>query len=416
MNNWISKAANVFKRDVEETPQPFELACECGQTHGGIRRGRHQHIVCKACGLSLFVLPRDVFPPPLDRKPSKQNKKKKTGTVQPEVLELEDSSESNEQVLDEVVVLEKIAPRHRMQKQKEAADAGVPHKRKKSIKETASPPPATPGFFARLGVSLKSAGQSFIKFWTPFRLAMLGIGVSMAVAVYWSVQEGIRSRAVASVNKYTEEGMQAVNVQDWLNARRAFEQASRAVDVLGRHDPEAESIRHYHKETQALTNLCIVNFFDLLEIAETTYEKDGAEAWQQQFLTYQDDWFVMTGPVQRLTISTADTGESNTYELYLPWSPGQKGNKVSIRGNFADFEHVVPAQAKIVTTFAGELASCVFSKTERMWIVTLRSETGFVWTHPDTFAGLNFESTELESEQDLKNRLTRQAELVGGKQ
>jgi len=104
MSEWISKAANVFKRDVSETPQPFEVHCECGQKHGGIRRSRQQHLVCKTCGSSLFVLPHDTYPPPHVPKSSGKKRKRKPSASKPvedtldlaptPVIGLEDEEES----------------------------------------------------------------------------------------------------------------------------------------------------------------------------------------------------------------------------------------------------------------------------------------------------------------------------------
>ena len=67
MSNWISKATNAFQGDDSSSAQAFELSCDCGQKHSGIRRQKWQRIVCRSCGGSLFVLQRDPYPPPKER-------------------------------------------------------------------------------------------------------------------------------------------------------------------------------------------------------------------------------------------------------------------------------------------------------------------------------------------------------------
>jgi hypothetical protein len=44
--------------------RPFQVTCPCGQVVQGVRRSRHQVVVCRACGTRLFVLPRSPLTPP----------------------------------------------------------------------------------------------------------------------------------------------------------------------------------------------------------------------------------------------------------------------------------------------------------------------------------------------------------------
>ena len=106
MNKWFSKATNVFKGSAEETPQPFELQCECGVRHAGLRKKAPQRIVCRECGSSLFVLPRDVYPTPkvVPEVAPKSPAPPAKAAPAPEAVEPELAPV--ESILDEVVVLD----------------------------------------------------------------------------------------------------------------------------------------------------------------------------------------------------------------------------------------------------------------------------------------------------------------------
>ena len=64
MAGWLTKAAGAFRGEQPEQPAPFEVVCQCGVQHSGVRRRKPQRIICRACGTALFVLPRDGYPPP----------------------------------------------------------------------------------------------------------------------------------------------------------------------------------------------------------------------------------------------------------------------------------------------------------------------------------------------------------------
>src|SRR5690242_8175888 len=67
MAGWLNKASSVFRRSQPDVEHPFAVPCECGLIHRGMRRNRSQKIVCRECGSTRFILPKDAYPAPRDR-------------------------------------------------------------------------------------------------------------------------------------------------------------------------------------------------------------------------------------------------------------------------------------------------------------------------------------------------------------
>src|SRR4051812_37084437 len=63
MASWISKASKKFRRPAVEQPQPFRITCACRNELKGMREASYQTLRCGQCGNSLFVLPRNPYPP-----------------------------------------------------------------------------------------------------------------------------------------------------------------------------------------------------------------------------------------------------------------------------------------------------------------------------------------------------------------
>src|SRR5262245_41400572 len=69
MSGWLSRAKDALSgHAAESVPEPIELACPCGRKIEALRRESFQRVLCKGCGESFFVLPRDVYPRPMLKK------------------------------------------------------------------------------------------------------------------------------------------------------------------------------------------------------------------------------------------------------------------------------------------------------------------------------------------------------------
>ncbi len=413
MNEWFSKASNVFKRDVSETPQPFEVHCECGQQHTGIRRSRQQHIVCKSCGSSLFVLPRDVYPPPHTPKTSPKKKKRRKPVTKTALNSIDLSPETQSPATEEHDSgKEFVSRRKRRHQEQEAAESVVVEKK--------------PNIFVRMWASFTEMVRGFWivfwEFWTPYRKIALLIFCILGLTVAYSIRQSQLRGAVTIVKTELDEGLVAVGEEDWVEARRHFEKASEAVDLLGREDLEAETIRQFYRETRSLTRLTSLTLFELVEEAESHYVEHGADSWQEKFrMNYQDDWYIIEGALRPSNNSYA---VSNGYDLELvfPWAAGQKRRPVNVCLSFQSAKYLpkisngepYDSGDGTHTVFSGQLKE-FFIGPDGEWAVRFDPETSFFWVNRPTYEATHLQLGSTQTLPDQASMFERQAKWMGVK-
>lgn len=415
MSEWISKAANVFKRDVSETPQPFEVCCECGQKHSGIRRSRQQHLVCKTCGSSLFVLPHDTYPPPHVPKSSGKKRKRKPTASKPvddtldlapsPVIGLEDEEDSE---------VKTKSGRHARR-----LNDGDPGQ-----EVATSEVDDRPNIIVRLIQSFISMVRGFVEvfweFWTPYRKLALLIACILSLTAYYSIHQSRLRSAVNVVKEELDNGLADLNQSRWVEARQHFEIASNAVDLLDRDDLEANSIRQYHRETTALTRLTSISLIELAEIAEKFYIEHGAEEWQQEFeRKYQADWYIIEGYL-RPTTDADSVAAGYHLELVFPIAVGNRQRPVDVQIAFPlaknlpriSSEAVYDSGAGSLAVFAVQVQQCSLG-TNGNWVIRMNPATSFFWANLATYEAthLNIGSTTPVEEQ---NQLFQQQGLWMG--
>lgn len=418
MNEWISKAANVFKRDVPDTPQSFEVYCECGQNHAGIRRAAHQHLICKACGASLFVLPQDVYPPPHIPNPvAKKRKKKrpKVGTTAPEIdFSPEFGQASGRGQLSENESLSK--PRKRGK-----------HPEVDEHHQSATDLVPQPGLLSRTSGKLTGTIQylrsAWREFWTPYRqLALLILGV-LALTGYYAIRQSRLRDAVMVAKVELDLGSQAVAERDWVQARQHFERATAAVDLLGRGDLEANAIRQYLRETTALTRLTSTPLFELMDLAEEHYVQHGAEHWQEEFeRKFQGGWYVIEGDVRSVN-DPAVMEDGFQFELVYPVTVGSRQRPVNVQVDFRLANHLPAVNMSqteevsegILTVFAAQLSEC-FIGQDGEWVVRFNPQTSFFWVNRPTYIATHLDVGSIQSPAELQQMFELQAKWMGVRQ
>lgn len=413
MPEWIHKAANVFRREVPVEPQPFEVVCECGQHHQGVRKVRHQHIVCKTCGASLFVLPNNRYPPP--HTPQKSNKKKRSSRRSARSTGPLDLSP------DPVIVREVDG------------DAEAPtHRRSKATPPEAAPQPrpivdrgpnAIVLAWRRLVDACIGMVLAFWDFWKPSRLIGLVIVTLLGLTIWYSVRQSRLRDALATVKADLEAGQEAISQNDWVRARTHFEAARESVDLLGRQDLEANLIRQYHRETAVLTSLSSTPLFELVEEAEAFYVQHGAEKWQTRFdLKYRGQWSIIEGFV-RPTTNPQAVADGYRFELIFPVEVGNRRRPVEVQVDFRTAPHL-PAPANdgvydtgdgVLTVFGGQLAECFIGPRGR-WIVRYDPETSFFWTNRETYEATHLHIGSIQPLEVQQQMFARQAKWMGVKE
>ncbi|MCA9087146.1 MAG: hypothetical protein KDA90_00765 [Planctomycetaceae bacterium] len=408
MVNWFSSAANVFRREESNGPQPFQLACQCGMTHSGLRRQRHQHLVCKSCGASVFVLPGDVYPPPRETK----RKRPEEGPIS--VPESTDSPMVSEGVpsgpkpkrQEPVMSMPTIAEKP---PDMDAVDVGVisvgPKALKKKKEVPQEPPPEPPPAGPSLGETLRDI-------FTPFRLIVAGVLLLLVLTGMWQLRKWSYRDALTTVEAEIELGHAALEDQNWVEARDHFGQAVAAIDILGRTDAQAQEVRQLHRETRVLTRLTGGSIFEVIEAGDQ-FLKTGKVEDVGEFLRgrFGVDWFVFDGPVRRREKHPdRDKKVQHPFELLLPWTPESK-RQVIIQVDFDCLDPLVSSQEPRRLLLAGKFGSCEL--VDDTWVFRLEPESGFAWANAATYRALGIPADPQESGNALQALLQEQAKAMG---
>jgi len=423
MSGWFSKpGGSVFKTEVPDAPQPYIIRCyNCGEEQRGLRQTESQRIVCKICATPLFILPRDAYPVPA----AKTTPEVTSGTAETfAVLEEEDPVSLQR---EEFRPVRRRRKEKRPVKQKHDKKSPVPgalptlSELRQRIRDAEKPrrvelaeavpekPSPLDGVGTALGEMGRGARREFVRFWSPFRILALVVVVVMFFTGAWTVRQSLLANAVKIAQQEGELGLAAVEAEDWVKARDHLQRAAAALDRLGRTDAEAQTIRQYARETQAQFGLCDLSIEELLTKAQAELQDRGQkEARKNQLLMgYQGDWMVIEGLVK-------DVGKGNSrsrnYEIQLPAGP--HGQPVMIRVNFPVLRELIPQDGQKSLLLAGEIQDIEFTKTGQ-WMVTLNPNSGFLWTHLNTYRALGFEFNPLKTQAVVEEELQIQARAMG---
>ncbi|SFI28053.1 hypothetical protein [Planctomicrobium piriforme] len=403
MSGWLSKAKKAFKRDQPaETAQPFQLPCECGQQHTGLRRQRHQHIVCKACGRSLFVLPRDIYPPPA----SVVAKKKPTS-----------SSEMDAAPGNKPVSITSLRKRTRGTAAPQAAAAAseIPTRSSSPVRKPAATPAPKPAPPPPNRIATDQIKKS--RLFSPFRIVAIVVVLMGMFTTGWLVRQSGMSQATKVAKEAGELGLTRIEEGNWADARQELDRAAIAMDQLGRTDPEAQTIRQYFRETQAMTNLCADPVVEVLAAARREYESSKPEKAEEEKKTvsglanrYRGQWLIVEGVVRDVTPKKA---RRRQYEMTLPGRPGESEGETVLELNFPVLKDLVPVGGEKPLIFAGSIIDCERDNEHDRWILRLDKNSGFLWTHLKTYLAAGFEVNSVRPEKAVLSQLNEQAVVMG---
>ncbi len=219
--NWISKAAGALKGD-DSPGQAFNLFCECGQQHQGVRAAEVAANRLSACGGSIFVLQKDPYPPPKERPEAK--------AATP--VEVED-----EVGIEPEGIVEKRAderPSPAATQTKGDTDRGPAHP-----EVVAAPPLVQP--------------KSHLL--TPLRIVLLLILGVGCLTIYSVMRSSQKTRATTDLKESLDGIQNSIDTGAWVEARNQLETAVRAMEILDRSESEIAPYRQQLKETTAMTSL-----------------------------------------------------------------------------------------------------------------------------------------------------------------
>ena len=376
MSGWLAKASSSLRQENTETPQPFVLTCECGLEHNGLRRNRHQRIICKTCGASLFVLPKDVYPAPVARKPKKKKKKGKG---------------------------------HSRGRRKAATVS------QRVVRSVASVPAVAADSLRTLGLKLlQSLRQTvtswltaFRNFWTPFRLIILGIVIMIGFTLTMVARSRGLEAARETVRTAVEAGTSALDDGELAEARDHFAQAAAALDRLGRDDPEAEQIRQRWRETTAMTRLLSQDLYALIEEGDHAAAAGIEDEWEEEFQArHSGKWIVLELPVMH-------DADKDTYRMPYPMPVGIEGRVVTIDVNVPVMARLTFGDAPRTVIMAAPVESCSLTDNRRIWTLRLDTDQAFLWAHLDTYEAVGFDFDDWQPRARVRQILESQAEAVG---
>jgi hypothetical protein len=380
MSNWISKATNAFQGDESSSSQTFELWCDCGQKHAGVRRAKWQRIVCRACGGSLFVMQRDPYPPPKE--------KPEPRISQAAVEELKNESPETAPTSDEYEIPE---TRRRETPRPKSAVAE---------RSQRTPPPivAAPSLAPR-----KSNGG----FWKPFRIIIAVIALLGAVTGLLMYQSSQRSAAERALKDSIDKIKDSLLNGEWIEARNQLTVAVHAVDRLGRDDDDALRFRQQLRETTALTSLLSQPLSDLLleaDKAEAAGEKDLA-TFQYKV---QGQWLLIEGQAEPM-LSDKKSARVQ-YRIPLPLTIGAGSLPVEVVIVSAELSRLLAKSESESVILAVQIQAIQLSEDQSTWQIQAEPESAVLWAYRQTYQGFGYTAEETES---VATTLASQAKSLG---
>jgi len=370
MSGWLTKAAGAFRGEQPEQPDPFEVVCECGVRHSGLRRRKPQRIICRACGTALFVLPRDSYPTPLAPPPKKRRRKSS---------EAEDSTAFQQVATNVFQASEKVG--------RSAAHVGM-----------------------GVGARLRTWVLAFLALWTPLRLVMLGsVAVCGATAAYVLLSDR-SEQTVAELKTANEAARKFLKDRQMVAAREQLAAAVVALDKLDRRDDAlAREIRQLHREVGAISDALPISPLQVVVEADAAYEQGGGEKWQDTFRTqYRNRWMIMDGFVQRQS-DGPDRGQST---ISLPLRIGPTRRSVSLNFELPDLDRLTKGKPR-EAVFAVQLTDCDLSADRRTWKLRVNPQSAFLWGTLENYEAAGFTFGTPDERLRLEKTLTAQRRVMG---
>ena len=383
MSNWISKAANAFKGDDSSSSQTFELWCDCGQKHAGVRRAKWQRIVCRACGGSLFVLQRDPYPPPKERAEPRVSSSMEDAAVPEE-------EEETSSPIDEYEVPE--PPRRETSRPKPLA--AVDERPKRTLPPLVAAPSLSPA---------KSNGG----FWKPFRIIMAVIALLGAVTGFMLYQSSQRSSAERALKDSIDQIKDAILHGEWVEARNQLSIAVKSVDRLGRDDDDAHRFRQQLRETTAMTSLLSQPLSDLLIEADKAKASGETELATFQFKA-QGQWLFIEGQAEPM-LSAKKTSRVQ-YRIPLPFTVGAENLPVEVVIVSSELSRLLAKSESESVVVAVQVQAIQPSEDQKSWQIVAEPESTVLWASRQMYLGIGYTAEEAEG---VAATLARQAKSLG---
>jgi hypothetical protein len=238
------------------------------------------------------------------------------------------------------------------------------------------------------------------KIFSPVKLVLAGVATVIALTTWWIVHLRSLDEAERVVVAAARLGDEALQEHDLAEAARQYKKVRRALDLLGRSDPQARVLRQTAAETSAAADLSRSSLFDLLHDASDAETGKTRLTWNETFdSSYRDEWVVLDAHVSR----AADPESGRRFVVDFPLAEGR--NRGVLVANLDVFEKAISAGGNPQrVVFAAQLDDCRRDpKQPDTWLIVLRSKTGFLWSSGDNLELLGV-SVDDETQQVLADQ------------
>jgi hypothetical protein len=400
MVNWLAKATEALRRSPPPEPEPYEVACRCTHRMSGMRLPTFQVVRCNRCGSYVFVLPRDVYPRP---KP----KKKATPKSAPEIRR--DAVPPHPTALPSGVPASP-ARRHL------AAGGSAPE-----IAQQAAPSPAAKSAPPAVAVGTGSSSEIRIESaeslptlrgstFSPVRIVGCAIVGVVLLTGYLIWHSHVKENAALTLHDHLEAGEAAFRDKRFAEAASEYQQASAAVDILGRDDAESQAVRQKAKELNAMAHLAPLSLYELCDEARAAVAA-GDTQWSEKFARdYAGTWIIVDADV------VSDAGPDGVTQPVIRYPFPIDGAPVILDARLKVLAPPSAVAGSQHVIFAGQLVSFAAEGTKsKVWVLRLKDSTAFLWAGAETYRALGLGTDALRTDDDTAHLLAEQAEIVGVK-
>lgn len=356
-SGWLQKAQSAVFGRREEPPQPYVVRCECGMTYSGIRATKPQKTACSRCGSTLFIFPVCPYPLPASVEIRWQGQE-----LAPEKSQKSDPAPSEK-------------PGKKRSGGKSAgtlADSGP----QKTTKATSRPKePAV-----RLGERLRTM-------FTPLRIVMIGLAVTVGSTVAIAVRNARIESARREVEPAIERGLKAYKEHDFATASAELAVAVTALDRLGRTDVASRQVRQYEKEARAASGLLTSTLADTLTDILNEKSEESLATRVERRLAGQ--WLFLDA-----SLLASDGGSSRSSRARLEIDAALIVGKLTCRMEFSQhpgkgwprtLSEPLPQRA----IFAAQLDTIRVGGSPHVdAVIVLRGDSAVLWTSAEGYAGL----------------------------
>ena len=399
MVNWLAKATEALRRSPPPEPEPYEVACRCTHRMSGMRLPAFQGVRCNRCGNYVFVLPQDVYPRP---KP----KKKAAPKSAPEIRR--DAVPPHPTALPSGVPAGP-ARRHLAAggSAAEIAQQPAPSSAAKSAPAVAAGTGSSSEIRIESAESLPTLRGSLF---SPVRIVGCAIVGVVLLTGYLVWHSHVKEQAALTLHDHLEAGEAAFRDKRFAEAAAEYQQASAAVDILGRDDAESQAVRQKAKELTAMAHLAPLSLYELCDEARAAVAAGDAQ-WSDKFARdYAGSWIIVDADV------VSDAGPDGVTQPVIRYPFPIDGTPVILDARLKVLAPPSAVAGSQHVIFAGQLVSFAPEGTKsKVWVLRLKDSTAFLWAGAETYRALGLGTDALRTDDDTAHLLAAQAEIVGVK-